>query len=241
MAYTPPKYYIVKQAILEKIQSGELKHGEAIPSERELMLTQDVSRITVRKAVEELEQEGYLYKVQGKGTYVRGEKKKQDLFSLTSCTEDVLRQGMTPSRRVVDSSLIPAGDERGAKLQIAADDLVYRLCRVYYADGQPINYTKAYLPYILFPGIEKHDFSKQSLYKNLEEEYGVKIKRAYRTLEAVLANNEVGDLLQIHPGAPLILFKCVTIGEINKKEIPIETFNSYYRTDIFKFSIEQIR
>ena len=60
MAYTPPKYYIVKQAILEKIQSGELKHGEAIPSERELMLTQDVSRITVRKAVEELEQEGYV-------------------------------------------------------------------------------------------------------------------------------------------------------------------------------------
>ena len=90
-------------------------------------------------------------------------------------------------------------------------------------------------------GIEKYDFSKQSLYKKLEEEYGVKIKRAYRTLEAVLANNEVGDLLQIHPGAPLILFKCVTVGEINDKEIPIETFNSYYRTDIFKFSIEQIR
>ena len=241
MPYTPPKYYIVKQAILEKIQSCELKPGEAILSERELMVTYGVSRITVRKAVEELEQEGYLYKVQGKGTYVRGEKRKQDLFSLTSCTEDVLRQGMKPSRKVIDSSIIPVDSKRGEKLQIASNDQVFRLCRVYYADGKPINYTKAYLPYKFFPRIEQHDFSQQSLYKVLEEEYGVKIKRAYRTIEAVLANNEVGELLQIHSGAPLILFNCVTYGEVSGKEIPIETFNSYYRTDMFKFSIEQIR
>ena len=210
MTYFPPKYYLVKQMILEKIQSGELEPGDAIPSERELMTDQNVSRITVRKAVEELEQEGYLYKVQGKGTYVRGEKRNQDLFSLTSCTEDVIKQGMTPSRRVIDSAIVLAGKERQDRLKIAEKEKLYRLCRVYCADGEPINYTKVYLPYKLFPNIEQHDFSRQSLYKVMEEEYGVCIKRAQRTIEAVLASNELADLLQIQSGSPLILFKCIT-------------------------------
>ncbi len=241
MAYTPPKYYIVKQSVLGKIHSGEWKPGAAIPSERELMASQDVSRITVRKAVEELEQEGYLYKVQGKGTFVRGEKKKQDLFSLTSCTEDVIRQGMTPSRRLIDSAVIPADPERRDALRLAEGEAVFRLCRVYCADGEPINYTKAYLPYRLFPGIEQYDFSVLSLYKILEEKFGVVIRRAQRTIEAVLADGELAALLQIHPGTPMIHFRSVTIGEMSGKELPIETFHSYYRTDIFKFSIDQVR
>lgn len=241
MAYSLPKYYVVKQSILEKIQSGDLESGAAIPSERELMTEQNVSRITVRKAVEELEQEGYLYKVQGKGTYVRGEKKNQDLFSLTSCTEDVIRQGMTPSRRVIDSAIVLADKERQDRLKVAEKEKLYRLCRVYYADGEPINYTKVYLPYKLFPNIEQHDFSQQSLYKVMEKEYGVQIKRAQRTIEAVLASNELAELLQIYPGTPLILFKCITFGSISGREVAIEAFNSYYRTDIFKFTIEQVR
>ena len=85
--------------------------SELVPSERELMAMFQVSRITVRKAVEELEQEGYLYKVQGKGTYVKGDQNSQDLFSITSCTQDVVRLGMTPSRKVV----IRQRDLRGQK------------------------------------------------------------------------------------------------------------------------------
>ena len=241
MAYAPPKYYMVKQSILEKIRSGALRPGAAIPSERELMSSQDVSRITVRKAVEELEQEGFLYKVQGKGTFVRGEKKKQDLFSLTSCTEDVIRQGMTPSRTVIDSSVLPADEERLSALHLAAGEKIYRLCRVYSADAVPINYTEAYLPCRLFPDLEQYDFSIISLYKILEEKYGVVIRRAQRTIEAVLADGRLASLLQIHPGAPLILFRSVTVGEIAGRELPFETFHSYYRTDMFKFSINQVR
>ena len=241
LPFSPPKYYQVKQALLEEIQSGKLKSGDSIPSERELISSLSVSRITVRKAIEELEQEGWLYKMQGKGTFVKGEKKEQNLFSLTSCTEDVIRQGMTPTRKVVNCSVEAANADKQTKLHLGNGEKLFSLCRVYYADGKPINYTKAYLTYKLFPNIETHDFEKESLYKVLENEYGLTIKRASRTIEAVIASPEIADLLQIKAGTPLILFSCITCGEVLGRETPFETFECYYRTDIFKFSIDQVR
>lgn len=239
--YTPPKYIIVKHAIKAMLDQGLLEANAILPSERELMETYNVSRITVRRAVEELEQEGYLYKVQGKGTFVKGDEKRQDLISITSCTEDVLRLGMTPTRRVVGSEIVPADKKRQSRLSLAEGDRVFRLKRIYYADGEPLNYTTVYLPYKLFPGVESHDFSLTSLYKVLEEEYGVKITRAERTLEAVLAYEEVQEYLNIRSGVPLILFRCITYGEIKGKEYPVETFKCYYRSDRFKFCVNQVR
>jgi len=86
-----PKYYILKNTLIKKINDEELIDDHMIPSERELISTYGVSRITVRRAIDELVNEGYLYKIQGKGTYVKGDKGKQDLFSITSCTTDILK------------------------------------------------------------------------------------------------------------------------------------------------------
>lgn len=86
-----PKYYLLKKEILNKIETGEYQEGSMIESERELMECYQFSRITVRKAIDELVNEGYLYRIQGKGTYVKGETETQNLFSLRSCTEDVKR------------------------------------------------------------------------------------------------------------------------------------------------------
>lgn len=90
-----------------------IKHGKVVgnvlkkdTSERELMETYQVSRITVRKAIDELVTEGYLYKIQGKGTYVKTDEGSNNLFSITSCTDDVLRLGMKPSKEVVVSKIV---------------------------------------------------------------------------------------------------------------------------------------
>ena len=182
-----------------------------------------------------------MYKVQGKGTFVKGDEMRQDLISITSCTEDVLRLGMTPSRKVVGSELIPADKKRQGRLSLTEGDVVYRLKRIYYADDEPINFTTVYLPHKLVPGIENHDFANNSLYAVLENEYNVKITRAERTLEAVLAYEDVQEYLNIRPGVPLILFQCVTYGEVKGKECPIETFKCYYRSDRFKFCVNQMR
>lgn len=96
-----PKYYSLKRDLVKKIEMGDYQEDMPILSERELMETYQVSRITVRRAIDELVNEGYLYKIQGKGTYIKGDTSNQDLFSISSCTEDVLRLGKRPGRRVL--------------------------------------------------------------------------------------------------------------------------------------------
>ena len=242
MAEIPaPKYYMVKKRIIENIDNDVYKVGELIPSERELMETFDVSRITIRKALDVLEHEGYLYKVQGKGTYVKGEQNSQNLFSLTSCTQDVIRLGMKPSRKLISSLVMTADKKRQFKLELKEGDKVFRLCRVYYADREPINYTTTYLAYKYMPEIENFDFSQVSLYEVLESTYHIKMTHATRTVEAVIAHDEICDLLNVDDGVPLLLFQCTTYGLVNEKEVPVETFKCYYRSDKFSFFIDQVR
>ena len=245
-----PKYYLVKKAIVENIDNEVYDSKEPIPSERELMETYQVSRITIRKAIDELVTEGYLYKVQGKGTYVKTDEGSNNLFSITSCTEDVLKLGLTPSKKVVVSELVDANVKRAKALEITTSDNVYMIGRILYADKEPLNYTLTFLPEKIFPSLSKYDFDqdaakydlkKESLYQIITEVYGVKITKARRTIEAIGAQDEIAEYLDIEEGTPIILFRCITYGIVNGREIPIENFKCYYRTDKFKFYIDQVR
>lgn len=200
-----------------------------------------VSRITVRKAVDELVNEGYLYKIQGKGTYVKTDERSNNLFAITSCTEDVVRMGMKPTKKVMVAELVYANAKRAKALEITQEERVFMLGRILFADQEPLNYTVTFLPEKLFPGIDRHSFDRESLYQVLQEEYGVRLTKARRTIEAILARDEVAEYLDIEEGSPIILFRCVTYGIVNGKEIPVENFKCYYRTDKFKSYIDQVR
>lgn len=236
-----PKYYILKNTIIDKIDSEEFSVDKPIPSERELMETYQVSRITVRKAIDELVNEGYLYRIQGKGTYVKSDDGGSDLISMTSCTEDVIRLGMKPSKKVVMADVTKPDGKRKKILELSENDNIYVMGRILYADQEPLNYTVTYLPEKIFPRLDKHSFDVESLYNVIENEYGIKITKARRTMEAVLVRDDIAELLELEEASPIILFRCVTFGIVNGKEIPIETFKCYYRTDKFKFYIDQIR
>ncbi|MCS6132330.1 GntR family transcriptional regulator [Clostridium botulinum] len=236
-----PKYYWLKRILIEKIEMEEFKSNVPILTERELMEQFQVSRITVRKAIDELVKEGYLYKIQGKGTYVKDDNYNQDLFEITSCTEDVLKLGKKPEKSIIISEVIKADTKRAKTLNITTDDNVFCLGRVTFADGEPLNYTLTYLPEKIFLGIEKYDFKIESLYSLIQKKYKIKILKARRTIEAVLAKDEIAEYLDIDEGMPIILFGCTTYGIVNGKEVPIETFKCYYRTDKFKFYINQIK
>ncbi|MBM7871453.1 GntR family transcriptional regulator [Clostridium pascui] len=236
-----PKYYVVKKKIIDMINSEEFSDTGMIPSERELMTMFHVSRITARRAVDDLVNEGYLYRIQGKGTFIKSDEGNYDLVSIMSCTEDIVRMGMTPSKKLICSTVMEADKVRAKKLQLINGDKVLMLKRVYYANEEPLNYTTAYLPCKIFPGIENYDFGKESIYNIVENVYGVKITKAHRTLEAVLVTDEVAECLELNLGDPVILFNAVTMGMVNGKEVPIETFKSYYRSDKFKFYINQVK
>ena len=235
-----PKYYIVKRAIIRKIEKEEYKENELIPSERELTEMFGVSRITVRRAVYELVGENYLYRIQGKGTYVKSDKIQQNLISITSCTQDVINLGMTPRRHVISASTEIADQRRRRLLELGDNERVFRLERIYFADDDPLNHTVTYLPYKLFPGIDAHDFSCESLYSVLGSQYGCQITTATRTIEAVLAEGKIARYLEVSSGTPILHFECVTRGKIHGRECPIEFFKCCYRSDKFKFYINQV-
>ncbi|MBS6397902.1 MAG: GntR family transcriptional regulator [Clostridiales bacterium] len=235
-----PKYYLLKKEILRKIETGEYQEGALIESERELMERYQFSRITVRKAIDELVNEGYLYRIQGKGTYVKGDSESQNLFSLNSCTEDVKRLGRTPSKKTMATDKFQADAKRAKHLNIPIGDMVHMFGRITYADQEPLNYTVTYLPEKIFPGLEQYNLEERSLYDVIQKDYHVQITKARRTIEAVLPDTTVAGYLGINANMPVILFNCITYGIVYGKEIPIETFRCYYRTDHFKFYIDQV-
>lgn len=235
-----PKYYILKKQLIKKIEMEEYAPDCPIPSERELMEVYQISRITVRKAIDDLVKEGYLYKIQGKGTYVKFDDRSHELFAMTSCTEDVIKLGMTPRKKVIVSGLVQADTKRAKALNIITGDSLLQLERVLFADDEPLNYTVTYLPEKLFPGLDKYDFGKDSLYRVISEVYGAKLTKARRTIEAVLARDEIAEYLDLEEGMPVILFGCTTFATMNGIEIPVENFKCYYRTDKYKFYIDQV-
>jgi len=235
-----PKYYTIKKKIIKMINSEEFIDSGMIPSERELMSLFNVSRITARRAVDDLVNEGYLYRIQGKGTFIKSDETDHDLISILSCTEDIIKMGKIPSKKLIYSAVIEADKVRVKRLQLLNGDKVLMLKTVYYANAEPLNYTTVYLPCKIFPDIEKYDFEKESIYKIIENVYHTKISKTRRTLEAVLALDEVAEHLEMNVRQPVILFRAVTMGIVNGKEIPIETFKSYYKSDRFKFYINQL-
>jgi len=235
-----PKYYLLKKELIDRIDREEFKQDEPIPSERELMSQFDVSRITVRRAINELVNEGYLYTIQGKGTYIKNGRYSQNLLSLTSCTQDIIKMGMKPSRRIIASGIEMAEKKRQHLLHLSEGEKVYFLERVYFADDEPINLTKTWLPYRLVRGIEKFDFSEASLYEVLQNDYHIELTSADRSIEAVLSDEETARLLGITPDIPILLFTCTTYGKVDGIEQPVETFRCHYRSDKFKFYIHQV-
>ena len=147
--YKVPKYYHIKQEIIKEIDNNTYKENETIPSERELMAVFDVSRITIRKAIDDLVKEGYLYRVHGKGTYVKGDGEQNNLVSITSCTQDIEKLGYTPRRKVISKKVILADAKRRNVLNLNEHEEVFQLARIYYADEEPLNYTTSYFQILI--------------------------------------------------------------------------------------------
>jgi GntR family transcriptional regulator len=236
-----PLYYKLKEDLIRMIENNLVKPDELIPSERELIDQYSMSRTTVRKALDILTNEGYLYKVQGKGTYVKGKKFTQGLIKLSSCTEDLKNRGLTPNVKVINKVVELPTKSVSTNLSLKENEKVYFMERVVAAEGYPINRTKSYIPYNIFKGIEEYDFTKESLYNTMETKYNIQIAHANRTIEAVLADKQLARLLEVDEGFPILLFRGVVFGEVNGVQIPIEYFESKYRSDRSKFHIEQIR
>jgi len=201
-----PLYVQIINHITEKIESGEYKEGQKIPSEAELAREFKVSRITVTNAIQRMVQEGTLYRQQGKGTFVARKKPVEHrLTSLLSFTEDMVSRGYRVSTRLIAFERMPAPEKVRQALELSKEAPVWRIKRVRYADDEPMAIQTAYLPESLFPELDEKGLGNNSLYKLLKETYHIQVTEAveqYRVI--VLRKEEDARLLNVATEFPAL-------------------------------------
>lgn len=231
-----PLYYRIKQDLLAAIEAGQLQPGDRLPSERELTERYGVSRMTVRQAIGHLEQEGFVRREQGKGSFVAPAKLEEALMGLTSFTEEMKRRGLVPSTRVISVQTIHS-ERIAAQLSLSANEPLYALERLRLAGGEPMEYERLYLPAHMVPGLPEMDLTG-SLYELLERQYGIRLTNALQTLEAVIADEPEADLLQVPVGSPLLAIMRVAFAATGEV---VESSRSLYRGDRYKFTVSLAR
>lgn len=226
-----PIYHQLEEYIKAQIDSGELKPDETIPSERVYADMFQISRMTIRQALTNLVNDGYLYRQKGRGTFVNKKKFEQRLQGLTSFTEDMRERGFTPGSKLISFEIIPAGREIADRLKLNENTPVYEIKRVRLADNVPMALETTYLPANLVKGLTE-DIINQSLYQYIEEKLNLVIHEATQQIEASNAKDQELRLLEIEKGSPVLL---ILRTSILKDGIPFEFVKSAYRADRYKF------
>jgi GntR family transcriptional regulator, N-acetylglucosamine utilization regulator len=196
-----PLYYQVERDMRRQIESGIWQAGQQIPSEKELCALYDVSRITIRQAISALVDEGLISRERGRGSFVRSPVITAGARGLTSFSDEMAVLGMRPGARVLSIRREPASPEMAERLHIEAGDPIVVIHRLRYADETPIGIQTAYLPSARFPGLEHANLTEQSLYKHLEEQYGVQPAEAHETFSVTAVTGEDAHLLSVPDGA----------------------------------------
>lgn len=226
-----PIYHQLEEYIKAQIENSELQPDEAIPSERVYADMFQISRMTIRQALTNLVNDGYLYRQKGKGTFVNKKKVEQRLQGLTSFTEDMKERGFTPGSRLVSFEIIPAGREIAERLQLKENTPVYEIKRVRLADDMPMALETTYLPANLVKGLTE-EIINQSLYQYIEEKLSLVIYEATQQIEASIAREQELRHLEIEKGSPvLLILRTSTL----KDGTPFEFVKSAYRADRYKF------
>ncbi len=234
---SPIPYHYQLTEIVRKLIAEELwRAGDKLPSEREFCETFAISRITVRKALDSLAAEGLIRTNKGIGTFVSEKKYPERWASFPiGFTDSLASQGYRIDTEVLALETIPPPEKVAKELELAGGTLVVHLHRLRFIAQEPILIVSSYLPQHLVPGIEQYDFSHQSLYQVLRSNYGLKIDRVKRGIEAVAATEKEALLLHIAPGAPLLQIESTSYMPDGK---PAEYFLAKRRGDRTRFELE---
>lgn len=232
-----PIYFQLEELIKHSIEEGELNPGDLIPSEREYSEKFHISRMTVRQAISNLVNEGFLNRLRGKGTFVAERKIEQPLQGLTSFTEDMKARGMVPSSQLISFSIIPASLQISTQLGIQDHGPVYEIKRIRNADDVPMALETTYISANLAKGITE-EIASQSLYEFIEKKAMLTIDRASQIIESATADSKEAKLLKIKTGTPVLLIQRNSFLE---NGTPFEVVKSVYRGDRYKFMINMRR
>lgn len=196
-----PLYLQLMDILIDKINKS-LNENDRLLSEREICDTYDVSRTTVRQALDELERDGYIYKLHGKGTFVAPKRVNQDLVSFYSFTDEMKKIGREPSSQIINFEIIEAGEKLSNKFNIGYEELLYKLIRIRKADDIPMMYEITYLPFDRFKGLKKEKLEMTPMYEVFSSEYNARITSAEEVFEPILTSKLESIYLDIEEGSP---------------------------------------
>ncbi len=230
-----PLYFQLKELILSEIKEGNYQIGSLIPTENELSEMFDISRTTVRQAITELVQEGWLHRVKSKGTFVTKPKIEQSFIQvLGSFNDQIAESGRTPSTELLDFEVIEAPDEVAKELKLKSNEKVIYIHRKRFADEDPIVMVKTYLPYSKCKFVLNHDLEKESLYPVLASHDATQIYKVRRYIEAVEADEYDIENLNITSDKAIQQFLSIGYNLYNE---PIEYSLARYRGDRNRFEV----
>ncbi|HEX2985387.1 MAG TPA: GntR family transcriptional regulator [Caproiciproducens sp.] len=223
-------YKQLTNIIMSQIESGQLKSGDKVPSETELLKRYKVSRITVRAAISELVEDGVLVRSQGKGTFVASPKVMYEANDHIGFTRSCLLAGKAPSTKLLKSDLVfpPASIKKF--LNIGDDEKVIMTERLHSVDEKPISIETNHYP-LSFSFLLNEDLEK-SLFELLQEKYHIVIAHSERTLEVCFPTAYEANLLNIKQSTPLLLFKDKQTDADHK---PLFASKQVYCTENLKF------
>jgi GntR family transcriptional regulator len=205
-----PLYDQIERNLRDLIINGYLKPGQTMPTEWDLVELYGVSRLTIRRALDELVRQNWLVKKHGVGTFVRQPTLASIAASKLSFTEQMKAIGREPGSKHIGQRIINATAKIARALRINEGDSIIEITRVRMADNVPILLETACLSTIRFPSLANHDWSKnQSLYKILSQEYGINISAMDHTIKPVMLTETEARYLKAKAGIPALLSEII--------------------------------
>jgi GntR family transcriptional regulator len=235
---TSTLYAKIEETIATEIAQGEYRPGDQLPTEDALLQRFQVSRITVRRAIQNLVSRGLLEIRRGLGTFVLSPRIEAELTKLTGFVEDMNAAGRKAAALVVSQGVVAASARVAERLQLAKGTKVMQIKRVRLAGGIPISFDETYLLLPLGKQIVRNDLRLHPIFTLLEEEYGVPLVEADYELEAVIATKAVADALQVRVGSPIFQIERTSMTAGNQ---PVDYEVLSYRGDIVRFVTKLLR
>jgi GntR family transcriptional regulator len=225
-------YSRVETVLAGEITDGALTVGDQLPTEDDLVTRFEVSRITVRRAIQNLVNRGLVEIRRGKGTFVAAPKITQELTELSGFVEDMHALGRQPTARVIGKEVVTADASVASHLALTKGERVVRIRRVRLADGVPLSFDETYLPLKIGKKIITNNLKVEPIFSLLERKYGVPLIEAEYKLEAVAAEAEVAAALRVRQGSPIFRIERTSYSTGDQ---PVDYEKLYYRGDLVRF------
>ncbi|WP_130803744.1 GntR family transcriptional regulator [Acinetobacter ihumii] len=236
----PPLYDQIKDQLLAQIQSGVYPPLSQLPSEHELSEHFDVSRITVRQALHKLSQEGVIFKVHGKGTFVSKPKAYQNISQLQGFAEAMADSGHHIVNEVLSIRWVSTPLKVAAKLKLPVRSEVTEIKRVRLLNNEPVSYELTYLPKDIGQQLleQQVDLCTTDIFKSLEENLNIPLGYADLNIDAITADDELAQLLSIDIHTPILRVERLTHDAQNQ---PLDYEYLYFSSESFQYQLRIYR